>query len=177
MSYFSITSVNCRGLNDSKKRKDVFNYLRDLKSSIYCLQDTHCTENEKSSVYAQWGHDILMSAGRTDARGTLILMNNNVEVKISSTKSDSNGNFIITNMLVDNKYNITLVNLYGPNRDDQDFYSNVGNIIEEFGNEFVILCGDWNVVQDFMLDCHNYVKENNPKNRIEIQILKINSIW
>lgn len=172
MSYFSITSVNCRGLNDSKKRKDVFNYLRDLKSSIYCLQDTHCTENEKSSVYAQWGHDILMSAGRTDARGTLILMNNNVEVKISSTKSDSNGNFIITNMLVDNKYNITLVNLYGPNRDDQDFYSNVGNIIEEFGNEFVILCGDWNVVQDFMLDCHNYVKENNPKNRIEIQNLK-----
>lgn len=52
-----------------------------------------------------------------------------------------------------------MVNLYGPNRDDQDFYSNVGNIIEEFGNEFVILCGDWNVVQDFKLDFHKTRKQ------------------
>lgn len=45
-------------------------------------------------------------------------MNNNVEVKIFLIKFDFNGNFIIINMLVDNKYNIILVNLYGLNRDD-----------------------------------------------------------
>ena len=69
MTRLKITSVNCRGLHDSRKRKDVFNYLRNLKSSIFCLQDTHCTESEKKkSVYSQWGHDILLSEGRTDAR-------------------------------------------------------------------------------------------------------------
>ena len=34
------------------------------------------------------------------------------------------------------------------------------------------MCGDWNVVQDFKLDCHNYVRENNMKNREEIEKLK-----
>lgn len=32
--------------------------------------------------HAQWGHDILMSAGRADGRRTLILMNNNAENKL-----------------------------------------------------------------------------------------------
>lgn len=59
-----------------------------------------------------------MSVGRIDVRGILIFMNNNVEVKIFLIKFDFNGNFIIINMLVDNKYNIILVNLYGLNRDD-----------------------------------------------------------
>jgi exonuclease III len=75
-------------------------------------------------------------------------------------------------MMVDNRYNITLVNLYGPNRDDTQFYIDIGNTIEEWGSEFIIMCEDWNLVQDFHLDFHNYVKENNPRNRQEIQNLK-----
>jgi len=55
MSEFKILSLNCRGLHDVNKRKDVFKYLREQKASLYCLQDTHCTENDKSVVYAQWG--------------------------------------------------------------------------------------------------------------------------
>jgi hypothetical protein len=86
---------------------------------------------KKSLVYAQWGHDIMISAERTDARGTLNLMNNDIEISISKMKSDSNGNFIITNMMVDNRYNITLFNLYGPNRDDTQFYIDICNTIEE----------------------------------------------
>jgi exonuclease III len=38
--------------------------------------------------------------------------------------------------------------------------------------DFTIICGDWNVVQDFYLDCYNYVRENNLKNREEIEKLK-----
>ena len=36
-----LASTNCRGLGDYSKRKYVFNYLRDKKFGIYCLQDTH----------------------------------------------------------------------------------------------------------------------------------------
>lgn len=52
-----------------------------------------------------------------------------MQIKISSTKSNTNG--IITSMLVDNKYNIYVANLCGLDRDDQDFYSSVGYIIED----------------------------------------------
>ena len=172
MTRFKITSVNCRGLHDSKKRKDVFNYLRESKSSIFCLQDTHCTNSDEKSVYAQWGHDILMSAGRSDARGTLTLLNNNAEIKILTVKCDKNGNYIISNLLIENSYTITLVNLYGPNRDDPNFYNEIGNLIEDIETDFVIMCGDWNVVQDFQLDCHNYVMENNIKIGKKLKKLK-----
>lgn len=80
MSEFKILSLNCRGLHDVNKRKDVFKYLREQNASLYCLQDTHCTENDKSVVYAQWGLDFLMSPGNSNSRGTLTLTNNNFEM-------------------------------------------------------------------------------------------------
>ena len=36
-----VVSVNCQGLGNRQKRKDVFHYLRNKKYSIYFLQDTH----------------------------------------------------------------------------------------------------------------------------------------
>lgn len=124
MSEFKIISLNCRGLHDVNKRKDVFKYLREQKASLYCLQDTHCTENDKSVVYEQWGLDLLLSPGNSDSRGTLTLTNNNFEYTVSKVKSDPNGNYIISSILVDNKYSLTIVNLYGPNRDSPDFLKN-----------------------------------------------------
>ena len=126
---------------------------KNFKSSIYCLQDTHCTQLEKNSVYAQWGNDILISSGKSDARGTLTLFNNKNEIKISKVYSDSEGNFIISNIMVDNKYSITLVNLNGLNKDNPKFYSEISDKVEKlFDTDFVIMCGDWNVVQDNQLD-------------------------
>lgn len=113
MSEFKILSLNCRGLHDVNKRKDVFKYLREQKASLYCLQDTHCTENDKSVVYAQWGLDFLMSPGNSNSRGTLTLTNNNFEYTVLNVKSDPNGNYIVSSILVDNKYSLTIVNLYG----------------------------------------------------------------
>lgn len=168
MSEFKILSLNCRGLHDVNKRKDVFKYLREQKASLYCLQDTHCTENDKSVVYAQWGLDFLMSPGNSNSRGTLTLTNNNFEYTVLNVKSDPNGNYIVSSILVDNKYSLTIVNLYGPNRDSPDFFRELSNIIEEFSDDFIIMCGDWNLVQNFNLDCHNYVKENNLKNKLEV---------
>lgn len=170
MTKCKITSVNCRGLHDPMKRKDVLNYLRSHKSSIYCLQDTHCTELDKNSVYAQWGNEMLISQGKSDARGTLTLFNNTNEINILKVFSNNEGNFIISNIM---KYSITLVNLYGPKRDNPNSYSELSDKINDFfDTDFIIMCGDWNVVQDYQLDCFNYLRENNPKNKIEIEKIK-----
>lgn len=34
--------------------------------------------------------------------------------------------------------------LYGPNSDNPDFYDTVGEMIEEFDNQIVIVTGDYN---------------------------------
>jgi hypothetical protein len=45
-----ILSVNCQGLGDIAKCKDVFNYLRSLDYNIYCLQDTHFSRDLKMKL-------------------------------------------------------------------------------------------------------------------------------
>ena len=53
-----IASTNCRGLGDYSKRKDVFNYLRDKKFGIYCLQDTHFTAKLEPYIRSEWGGEV-----------------------------------------------------------------------------------------------------------------------
>ena len=71
-------------------------------------------------------------------------------------------------------HDITLVSLYGPNIDSPEFYARLERYILEFDNPFTIMCGDWNFVQDFELDTHNYVRINNPQARNRANQLKTN---
>lgn len=41
INYLKILGVNCPGIRDKSKRKDVFNYLHDKKYNIFFLQDTY----------------------------------------------------------------------------------------------------------------------------------------
>ena len=66
---------------------------------------------------------------------------------------------------------ITLGNLYGPNEDRPQFYSNIKQKIEELDNEMAIICGDWNLILDPELDCENYKHVNNPKARTVVKDL------
>ena len=40
-----IASLNVRGIGNNTKRREVFNWLRSKKLSIYMLQEVHCSEN------------------------------------------------------------------------------------------------------------------------------------
>ena len=67
---------------------------------------------------------------------------------------------------------ISLVNIYGPNEDRPLFYQNMYDAIEEFANETIIICGDFNLVQTQDLDTHNYVNVNNPRAKDKVLDLK-----
>ena len=60
---------------------------------------------------------------------------------------------------------ITLINMYGPNNDSPSFYENLNTIIDEFNNDNITVCGDFNIVLNPELDSHNYVQTNNPRAR------------
>lgn len=49
-----VLTVNCQGLNDFNKRKDVFRNLRMKNYNIYFLQDTHFNEKEEILIQSQW---------------------------------------------------------------------------------------------------------------------------
>ena len=48
-----IGSFNVKGLADEKKRKEVFNWLRDKKMNVYMLQETHFTITDFKEVLAE----------------------------------------------------------------------------------------------------------------------------
>ena len=96
--------------------------------------------------------------------GVMRLMKNNFEYKVERVKTDKNGNYIILNIIIQGK-RITLVNLYGPNQDYPNFYTNIKQKVSEFENDQVIMCGDWNFVLDPDLYYNNHLHINNPKAR------------
>jgi exonuclease III len=101
----------------------------------------------------------------SNSRGVCVLFNNDFEYTIHKVNVDPNGNFIIIDLTITNCVRLTLVNIYGPNSDNPDFYQHLHNKIDSFENNSILMCGDWNLVLDPTVDTFNYKNINNPKSR------------
>ena len=167
----NISSSNVRGLHDPQKRKDVFHYLRGKNIQICCLQETHFTESLEPYIQAEWGGNVVFNSYTSNSKGVCILFNNNLEYKIVNTRKDAEGNFILLDLITEDK-KLTLVTIYGPNDDQPDFFRKVADSIEDIGNDTCVICGDFNVVQDQDLDTFNYLHVNNPKSKEGILAIK-----
>ena len=74
MSELSLLSFNTQGLQGLNKRIDVLEFLKDKKYHIYCLQDTHFTEDDVEELKDQWGQNCILSNFKSNARGVAILI-------------------------------------------------------------------------------------------------------
>ena len=164
----TVLSANCQGLCDRIKRKDVFSYLREKRYSIYCLQDTHFSPDQEQIIKNEWGYNTYFSSFKSNARGVAILLNNNFEFKVFKEKRDLNGNFLALDIAIDGS-RTTLISLYGPNKDTPGFYELVVDTANGFGNDNIIICGDFNLVLEPNLDYdNNYKHVNNPTARNKV---------
>jgi len=154
--------MNVRGLRDSKKRNDVFQYIRQKKVSVCCLQDFHCTMSDEDLYEREWKGTAVFSSYTSNSRGVAILFSNELGVKIHGTCKDEGGNYIVLDVEIDD-LRITLVNVYGPNEDLPDFYKKLGKCMNSLDNATIIACGDWNMVLNQEMDTKNYLRENNVK--------------
>ena len=176
----TVASVNCQGLNGKQKRRDVFHYLKNKKHSIYLLQDTHFEEKLEPYIAAEWGYQAFFSSHASNARGVAILFNNNFEFKVKNVYKGNGGNSVMVLVEIKQK-DFLFVNVYGPNRDDPDFYSSLNNKVKDFHTENVIFGGDFNLVLDPSRDYDNYKHVNNPKARDAVdhlmEDLQLSDIW
>lgn len=67
-----ICSMNCRDLNDMKKRFDVFHYLRQYNCDIYCLQDTHFDDFTESQIRNEGDGEFFASSKNSTSRGVAV---------------------------------------------------------------------------------------------------------
>ena len=158
-----VASVNCRGLGDFYKRRDIFAFLREKDCSIYLLQDTHFSNKIEDRVKREWGYDAYFSSFSSNSRGVAILVKNDIEYKFISITKDINGNYLILRVKIFDK-EIVIVNVYGPNADTPDFYIHLEETVLSTGaTDNFIFGGDWNLVLNFDMDCCNYRRQNNVK--------------
>lgn len=167
MSTVKIISANCQGLHDSKKRKDVFQYYRQLNCNILCLQDTHFTQDMEDNIRNEWGYSAVFNSFTSQSRGVAILFNNNFDYKIHKTVVDNSGNFIALDIEVEDQ-KICFITAYGPNEDTPKFYEHLSKVATELGNQNIIMVGDFNLVMDPKMDYYNYLHVNNPKAREKV---------
>lgn len=163
-SYIKILSVNCQGLNDDKKRKDVFEYYRKQNCNILCLIDTHFTEEIENNIRNEWGFEVVFNSYASNSRGIAILFSCNFEYNIYECVKDDNGNLLALDIKIENK-RLTLACIYGPNEDSPTFFQTLSDIITRINNEEIIIVGGYNWVIDTSKDYFNYLHVNNPKAR------------
>ena len=167
---FKICSKNVNGIGNFKKRKDMLNYLREQKYDICFLQETHLLTETENNVRSTWGYNVWLAGATTNANGVAILFSPTFEYKLYDAQRDPNGCYIALDIEILKK-RITLINIYGPSdRDKPEFIDKIIKVINDIGNDNIIVGGDWNCMLDMKLDSRNYMNTNpRPRTRNKIK--------
>ena len=92
-------------------RKDVLNYIKQrLCPSVYFKIHTSLMMST-NRLRSFWGFEIFLLPGKSNARGTAILFNNNIEYAILHQHRDEDDNLLILEIITFNKYDFMLVNI------------------------------------------------------------------
>ena len=97
----------------------------------------------------------------------MILFNNTFSYTIHQSVSDPDGRYIILDLTIFD-IRFLLVALYGPNKDVPEFFNSLLRQIVDVGNYSIIMCGDFNVVQNYDLDTTGYENQNNPNSQLAV---------
>ena len=151
--------MNCRGLSQQQKRRDMLNFLKSSSNDIIFLQETHLTSNTIQYFNAVWPGKCYHSCKTSHSRGTSILTHPNLSYDLISEQYSNDGNFALIVIKINNNL-VTLINIYGPNDDTPSFYKHIDSLLEQSPNENIIIGGDFNFVIDRKRDS-NYDRENN----------------
>ena len=116
-----ICSLNVRGLRNALKRRCIFNWIRQSEFNLILLQETHSTPEIERFWCHEWGFKIEFSHGSSASAGVCILFKPSAAYEILSVDKDSNGRLLLI-LLKINETLFTVVNIYGPNKDEDSFF-------------------------------------------------------
>ena len=156
MGDFRMLSLNVRGLSNFNKRRAIFAWCRKQNAHIVFLQETHSTVNSEKQWKAEWGAPLELAHGSSNSRGVAILFRKGFDCKIIKKIIDPTGRYISIQAQI-NDENYFLVNVYGPNNDNQavQFYDHLIDLLRKEGLAYedkIIIGGDFNCPINPLLD-------------------------
>ena len=145
---YKLLSLNVRGLNSSRKRRQVFRWLHvhQQQSDIIFLQETYSSQESIKRWEMEWGGKIVSSHGSSHSRGVMILFKPRLDVNFEKIIADNYGRCILAEIIIDGT-KIVLVNVYAPNDATQQvvFLRDLSKeFLSPYANDNLVLGGDLN---------------------------------
>uniref|UniRef100_A0AAQ5Y5I9 exodeoxyribonuclease III n=1 Tax=Amphiprion ocellaris TaxID=80972 RepID=A0AAQ5Y5I9_AMPOC len=144
-------SWNVNGINEPVKRGKVIAHLKSLHADVVFLQETHLKNDAHCKIRAKWIGQVFHSKFPSKARGAAVIIRKNVPFLHKSTIADKEGRFVIVIGEIQS-LPITLLNIYGPNKDEPDFFKKTFDLIPDISTTNLIMGSDFNLVLDTYLD-------------------------
>ena len=161
MTNIRILTCNTRGLNDSTKRRELFYYLHKKEFDIMLLQECHSTVDCEKIWSSEWGNTIWFSHGASNARGVALVIRKALKIEVHNILKDDEGRYLILYVTIEG-HKWLLGNVYAPNEDSPQFFTNFFADVERFNPEFMIIGGDLNLGLDTKVD-RSGLSRNNDK--------------
>ena len=141
----SFCLLNVRGVNQTRKRRQLFRWLHNNKFDIIFLQKTYSTNNIETICQSECIGKIYFSHGTNCSRGVMTLFNPKLDVLVDSIETDKNGRYLILRATIHNSA-WQLCNIYSPNNnsDQKMFLSNIIDIIRKRSDNSLIIGRDFN---------------------------------
>ena len=104
---FNLLSLNARGLRTFDRRKAFFHWLAKSSAVICFLQETYSTSDVENIWKKQCKGDMFFSHGTGHSKGVLILVKDDLDLKLQSIKVDSQGRYILLEDIIQDSQLVT----------------------------------------------------------------------
>jgi len=110
-----------RGLRNPNKKRAIYEYLKNQKALIICLQETFSKQVDEAAWSADWGGRIIFSHGTEHSKGVCMLLNPTSNLQINTIESNPSGRLILKVTMEGKDY--FLINVYAPTdyREQENF--------------------------------------------------------
>ena len=146
MTTLRIESLNCRGIRDKLKQTDVLDRACSRKVNILCLQETHLIGKDLYCLKADWNVKYLISGNQRNARGVMIIFDNNFNYYIHNVMLDQEGRYILVEIVIPQVASFLLCNVYCPNDEKMKFCKKIFILVDTSDLSNVIMVGEWNTI-------------------------------
>ena len=158
-----VMSINIGGLNDRKKRRGVFRWIKQENIDICFIQESYGTQDWERIWKSEWDGNLFFANDGNHARSVLALIQPGLDIKIVNTFTDGLGRVLLLDALMQDEW-LSLINIYAPNAEESQvcFCSQLKKIMLQKvpTDNYVLLGGDFNIVMDLRTDARTSTSSN-----------------
>ena len=169
--HITLNSFNCRGIRNSQKRKNIFNWLKNQHFGLTMLQETHSDESDESLWENEWGGKMYFSHGTSNIRGVAILIPDKLAstISVKNIIKDNYSRLILMECEIQNTSCI-IVTVYFPTKDKPNeqvmLLEYIRQLLMNYSGHNIIIGGDFNTCLNFNID------KKVPQKKVDPNIIK-----